>query len=92
MEGGGKSYDSLQIMQHQALTVVEADPEVPLLPVHMVAIHMEAGPLGLHHIQGTEARTHTNLVLAVLMHEIAVEHGDLGHLQADSAKVDALNG
>lgn len=44
------------IVQHQPLPVVEANAHLPLLPAHMAALHMEAGPLRLCHIQGLEPR------------------------------------
>lgn len=37
--------------QDQALTVVEAHVEVPLLPHHIVAGHLEGGALRLHHLR-----------------------------------------
>ncbi len=38
-------------MQHQPLARGEADAETPVLPAHFLAIHGEAGPLGLSHLQ-----------------------------------------
>ena len=47
---------SPNIVQHQPLSVVEADAHLPLLPAHIAALHMKAGPLRLCHVQGLEPR------------------------------------
>lgn len=41
---------ALEFMKHKTLAVVEADAEVPLLPVDVVAVDREARALGLHHV------------------------------------------
>lgn len=46
---------SPDIVQHQAFAVVEGDTHVPLLPAHLVTVHLKAGPLGLDDIQRLQA-------------------------------------
>ena len=65
-------------MQHQALSVVEADSHAPFLPGHHVAVHREGGPFRLNHIEGLEPCAPAPLLVNQLGVEVAVQGGDDG--------------
>jgi hypothetical protein len=52
--GAGRSARAPDVVQDQALAVVERHAHVPLLPRDAAAIDREAGPLGLHDVQRLE--------------------------------------
>ena len=41
---------SPNIVEHQALAVVEGDAHVPVEPADLIATHLKAGALGLHNV------------------------------------------
>lgn len=43
---------SPNIVEHQALTVGKGDAHIPVEPADLVAIHLKAGALWLHNVDG----------------------------------------
>lgn len=76
-----------EVVQHKALAVVEADAEVPLLPIDMVAIHCKAGAFWLNHIEWLHPAANPNLSQGVLVHKVAAHLRDLRHLQSIDVQV-----
>ena len=65
-------------MQHKALTPVETDTHVPLLPADVIAGDLEAGALGLDDVEGLEPCSETTLQRNELAVEVGVVLGDDG--------------
>lgn len=57
---------SPNVVQHKALSGVEGNPDVPLLPLDQVAFNGEAGSFGLHNAEGLQASP------PFFLHQIAV--------------------
>mmetsp|Transcript_15184 Transcript_15184/g.45785 ORF Transcript_15184/g.45785 Transcript_15184/m.45785 type:complete len:488 (-) Transcript_15184:397-1860(-) len=84
------------MMQHQALAVVEGDAQIPLLPPHAVALQCPGGPLRLHHVQRLGGLTpglghEFPVVIAVQQRHLvrlAALHPDVGHLLGVHVQID----
>ena len=51
-------------VKHQAFARCETDPELPFLPLNLVAVDGEAGALRLHDVDGLQIRSRAGKVLA----------------------------
>ena len=61
------------LVQHEALAVVEAQPQLPVLPAEQVAVEREADPVGLADLQRRHlAQPHREEVGQVLAHHLGV--------------------
>lgn len=72
---------SLDIVKDKTFTEIEADPEIPFLPVHMMSIHRKTWTLRLDNVQRLHASPHTNLSFCKLLCEVWHSQGDFRNLR-----------
>jgi len=84
-------------MQRQALTGVEADPQVPALPGDLVAVDGEAGPLGLGDLDRLERGARRDVAVAAVFRRhghvtlvLDAEHALLGEVDVHDQALDRM--
>ena len=70
----------LHVMQHEPLSEIEADAEVPLLPVDMIAIHGEARAFRLNDVQWLQTSPYPHFQSCQLLGEVGHQGRDFWHL------------